>query len=76
MNKLWIKVAVPVAVLAVGLTLKFGIEISAQEVAEEEQQDNRPTVRIQELNAIEWRPQMKIVPNLLEDPEGLADDCK
>jgi RND family efflux transporter MFP subunit len=54
MNKLWIKVAVPVAVLAVGLTLKFGIEISAQEVAEEEQQDNRPTVRIQELNAIDY----------------------
>lgn len=54
MNKLWIKVAVPVAVIAVGLTLKFGIEISAQEVAEEEQQDNRPTVRIQELNAIDY----------------------
>lgn len=54
MNKLWIKVAVPVVVLAIGLTLKFGIEISAEEVADEEQQDNRPTVRIQELNAIDY----------------------
>ncbi|WP_100641925.1 efflux RND transporter periplasmic adaptor subunit [Alteromonas facilis] len=54
MNKLFVKILVPILILVVGVGLKFSIEASAPEEKEEELKDTRPTVRTQTLNAIDY----------------------
>ena len=51
MNKKWIKVIVPIALVVIGVVGKSVIGASGEEIAEKEPVDTRPTVQIQEINS-------------------------
>lgn len=54
MNKTALKIGLPILVVLIGLGVKVAVEASAKEEVQEEEQDTRPTVRIQPLNAIDY----------------------
>lgn len=54
MNKTVLKIGLPILVVLIGLGVKIAVEASAKEEPQEEEQDTRPTVRIQPLSAIDY----------------------
>jgi len=55
MNKLWIKIALPIVVLALGVAGMSLINATAQQKEEKEEVDTRPTVSIDEISAEDYQ---------------------